>query len=651
VSVLGGEDINAIVLKRAVPTFLGLFKGVANSVTLLLQFTVAGFILRSLGTVRAMLVMPICFVLAYGAILLGRLSLLPNFAPSGYPFFGSSFFLVVIAGLTARIALFDAVYSPNFQIFFSALNKDIRGRGKILIEGVIKPFAILAAGLFILFIYKQYPTGATILLFCFAIFLVVLCVFMRKSYTQSIARSLGDGREERLKEMLLSSSGGHEDNTLPLLKDFLDDQDPEIADFATSSLAKLSGEEPVRLLWGRFTRADSKGRIRFMRILAPLNDLRYVRLYEAGLYDVDGDVLAASMEALISSGVPLDKNRFTKLLAHTHPGVRAGAAAGLWRTATPNERIILEAAIRELLISQEPGSLEAGIRAASASAEPTLWNSLESGLNVAVSYGGEYRKLAIESAGSFNDPRACKWLINRSSHCEGNDLDEIDQALSMHLLNHLGVIEEAFNSESQVARACVIRALVIKRTQPTEPLRRLLEDLLELEVHLMLRYELYSSLLEHEHDGERLLAEAVHEKRFRKNMGHFFLVAAAIYPAAGLQSAANRVGSINRHVRASALELLDSTSSLRPVKLFLRLCDKSSSEWIRETLRREWQDDIPTRYFVLKVLSEDEDNWIKSLAIFSAIENDRIAGSTEYLDSIGLNRVSAFARLAETLNG
>ncbi|MBL8028467.1 MAG: hypothetical protein JNL74_18730, partial [Fibrobacteres bacterium] len=79
-SILGaGEDADAIILKRAVPTFLGLFKGAANTFTLLLQFTVAGFILRSLGTVRAMLVMPICFVAAFGAILLGRFSLLPDF--------------------------------------------------------------------------------------------------------------------------------------------------------------------------------------------------------------------------------------------------------------------------------------------------------------------------------------------------------------------------------------------------------------------------------------------------------------------------------------------------------------------------------------------------------------------------------------------
>ncbi|MBL8028987.1 MAG: hypothetical protein JNL74_21370, partial [Fibrobacteres bacterium] len=532
----------------------------------------------------------------------------------GYPFFSSSFFFVVIAGLTARIALFDAIYSPNFQIFFSALNKDIRGRGKILIEGVIKPFAILAAGLFILFLYKKYPSGATVVLFIFSVFLVVLCILMRKSYTQSIARSLGDGREERLKEMLVSTGNGKEDNTLPLLKDFLDDQDPEIADFATASLAKLPGEEPVRLLWGRFTRADSGGRIRFMRILTPLYDLRYVRLYEAGLYDTDGNVVAASMEALISCGAPVDKGRFTKLLANVHPGVRAGAAAGLWKCSNPDERIMLEAVIRELLLSSEPGSLEAGIRAAAASAEPAIWNSLEHGLNTAVAYGGEYRKLAFEAAGAFNDPRTCRWLIKQAEHCEGADLDYVDKALSIHLHQHLSVIEEVFTSDSRRGRACAVRSLVLRREQPSEPLRRLLEDLLDLEVRLMLRYELYSSLLSDEHDGEKLLALAVRERRILHNRGNFFLIAAAIYPLSGLQSAANRISSINRHVRASALELLDSTTSIRAVKLFLRLSDKTAPEWIKETLRREWHEELPTRYLVLKVLADDDDNWIKSLA-------------------------------------
>ncbi len=646
--LLSGGDADALILKKAVPTFLGLFKGIANTLTLIIQFTIAGFILRSLGTVKAMLVMPICLFFIYGSMVAVKFLNFPDIAPLGYPFFGNLLFTTVLFGLTARIALFDAIYSPNFQIFFSALNKDIRGRGKILIEGLIKPFAILAAGLFILTFYESHPTGSLISLFVFSFVLIVICLLIKKSYTKSIAKSLGDGREERL-ETLLHSDKEKEENAIPFLQDFIEDTDTEIAEFATFTLASLSGDEPPKLLWGRFSRASESEKIHFLRVILPLKDMRYIRLYEAGLFSISGDVTATSLEAIIKLGIPIDTSRISRFVNSNHDGVRAAAAVALWKNGSASEKQMLQTVLREVLFASDTSYLKFGIRALAASSDSSLWPLLEMGLNRALLLGTDYTRIAIEAASSINDIRACRWLMTQIPLLEGTVLDLIDKHLSLYLHEYPELVEEAFNSPCAVLRIHTVKALVNRSKDNDEAITTLLEDLLETEVQLMFRYASYTSILLPESDGEKLLSDAVNERKISTNLSHFLMICAALYPNSGLKAAANRIKSINKHVRASALELLDNTTSIRPVKLFLKLIDKPDHSWIRDTLRKEWREETPTRLSVIKTLSEESDAWIRMLAIYAALEHDRAFGNTEFLDAIDLNRVSALALMAEVI--
>jgi len=105
-------------------------------------------------------------------IMLCLLGLLPAFGPTIYPFFGSMLFAIIVISLALRIATFDSIYSPNFQIFFSTLGKQIRGRGKIFVEGIIKPFAILSSGILIIVLFSRFivPSIAILLILSSVLF-------------------------------------------------------------------------------------------------------------------------------------------------------------------------------------------------------------------------------------------------------------------------------------------------------------------------------------------------------------------------------------------------------------------------------------------------------------------------------------------------
>lgn len=170
-------------------SFLGYFNGISMIITFLLQMSLSGFVIKKIGSTRAMLILPIVFCIVFIS-----LGISPYFGISSV---GSDTLQIIfwgtVAGLGLRIAVFDSFYSPNFQIFFSSLPKAIRGRGKIALEGVVKPFAMIFASFWLTLIMPKLPHYLnTIILVASSLAMVFLALLMRKQYTKSLTRYLGD---------------------------------------------------------------------------------------------------------------------------------------------------------------------------------------------------------------------------------------------------------------------------------------------------------------------------------------------------------------------------------------------------------------------------------------------------------------------------
>lgn len=263
-------------------SFLGYFNGVSMIITFLLQMTLSGFVIRKIGSTRAMLILPIVFSVVF--LFLGL-----------SPFFGISqegtdtvnlLFWGTVSGLGLRIAVFDSFYSPNFQIFFSSLPKAIRGRGKIALEGVVKPVAMLLASLWLTLIIPKLPHSLeTLVLIISSITMVFLTLLMRKQYTKSLTRYLSDFRTKGGAEV---SKQLKDHNVVQRIESTLQNESHNVQCYMIELLGDINSQPATNVL---------------------------IKL----LYKKDEKLLPTIIDALAPKGVPHLKRTFKELLSHENP--------------------------------------------------------------------------------------------------------------------------------------------------------------------------------------------------------------------------------------------------------------------------------------------------------------------------------------------
>lgn len=248
--------------------FLGFFSGTSMAVTFLLQVTLSSVVIRRIGSTRAMLILPVVFTLVFLFLRITQ-----QFDAAAVLFWGT------VAGLGLRIAVFDSFYSPNFQIFFSSLPKAIRGRGKISLEGVVKPASMILASLWLTFLMPKLPeTAATSILVAASIAMIVLTLKMRKQYTKSLTRYLTDFKNRAANTGKFSSA-----EVIPQIRELLAEESFEVQCYLIEILAD-------------------------MRSQAARDELKSL------LYSVDEALLPKVIEALTPLALPELKPRMRELL-------------------------------------------------------------------------------------------------------------------------------------------------------------------------------------------------------------------------------------------------------------------------------------------------------------------------------------------------
>lgn len=95
------------------------------------------------------------------------------------------FFTVFVIIQFFRYVIFENTFSPIYQMFFAAIEKEKRGRAKTLLEGFVKPAAIVSSGILLMLLGHNTVLILTLLVFCSALTIVII-VFLRKTYSQTL---------------------------------------------------------------------------------------------------------------------------------------------------------------------------------------------------------------------------------------------------------------------------------------------------------------------------------------------------------------------------------------------------------------------------------------------------------------------------------
>ncbi|MBN1130002.1 MAG: HEAT repeat domain-containing protein [Chitinispirillaceae bacterium] len=336
-----------------IAAFLGTFNGTSMAITLVLQFSAAGALLRRFGSTRALLILPAMLI----AVFFVQAVAAGTAPPDSFPLL-----CVIVAAMGLRIAVFDSFFSPNFQLFFSSLPGEIRGRAKLTLEGMVKPVGILSGGLWLIFGAPRcsFALNMTLCL-AVAVFLAVMTFRLKSRYAASLKRFLAGVSNDSLLAGI--ARDGTTMSLVNQVKGLFHEGNFEVQKFLIDELVVSSSPELVALVLEQTNHPDHRVRAAVVAALGT------VRLDEAraalirSLNDEEFRVVANAVNALGGYGDAATVTLVEPFLSDPHGLVRANAAVALWRCGAREKLPMLIACLDPMLDCARPEECAAALSA------------------------------------------------------------------------------------------------------------------------------------------------------------------------------------------------------------------------------------------------------------------------------------------------
>jgi len=558
-------------------SFLGYFTGISMGVTFLLQISLAGFVLKKIGSTRSMFLLPASLCLVFGC-----LSVL-GFSRGAAVLSGSALlFWGIVLGVGLRIAFFDSFFSPNFQVFFSSLPQDIRGRGKLSIEGAVKPLSIACTSMWLMFVAPRLSLGFNMLvLLVLALAMVVQTFRLRAKYAESLTRYLTGFDARKLSQFMDTLELENQDNILAALAKMLETEPYEVKSFVVEILADLNTAESVQVLRDFIPRADSHTRSRIVGALARLTlpDLR--PLFSSLLADDDSRVVADAVLALALYGDAEVNEGLSAFLRHPHRRVRANTVVALWPASEDIQRSELLMVLRELLGSDDCIDRAAALYAIGEIAAPDVALPMlevfysESAAQI-VDDRHVWRQF-LAALAKYPGDRSIEIMLSLSERTYAKRRADVAAAIALSL-------EKGYPAASALQRAAsdrdlhrhvLVKAVYIRAPELSQADERTLEAIAEEErraawgdwlAYSGLRSEQATSAVD-------LLMNALREQCIDERVESLVHIAALCDRSGQIRAVAGRLHHENRHVRARAIEVLDNAGNMRLNRAIIELLD------------------------------------------------------------------------------
>ncbi len=174
-------------------------------------------------------------------------------------------FSILLLWQLFRYLAFENFFSPIYQMFFAAVEKEKRGRAKTVIEGVVKPLAIISASILI-FIINKHSVVLVSVICVTSLLLFIEALKIKHAYMKSLVRPQnqnGDG----IDSLVMNIGSNIESECIDLIHQF--------AEFSSQDMKRAAIKFLVKM-----DRNESKGALN--RLVMESNDILLIR--EAARY-------------------------------------------------------------------------------------------------------------------------------------------------------------------------------------------------------------------------------------------------------------------------------------------------------------------------------------------------------------------------------
>ena len=566
---------------KAIASFLGYFNGISMFATVGLQLGVSGIALKKIGSTRSMLFLPgiLCAVFAVLCILVSVLG--PSAGAES-----SFLFWAVTVGMGLRVAFFDSFFSPNFQVFFSSLPQEIRGRGKLTIEGVVKPASIVAASAWILWVAGRLPLAVNLVLLLLVSGAVVLQTFrIRSKYAASLTAYLSGFRSKKLPSLFNLVDVPNVENFLAMLGAILDKEEYEIKKFIISILAGMNARESVGLLVEHLGKADAVTRATIISTLAPLGRDDCKNVFVTFLDDSDRRVVATCVLALAEYKETSIQERLHAFLDDPDNRTRANAVVAVWKaTSDATYRNVLSQILARMLESESSDDVSSALYAMGEIGAPDF-------MSVAREFIRKNGKriLAVPSIrnqlatalAKIHQEESFDLILSLSRGAHERALGDLCRAVRL-------LVERGYepsgclahvSAADFVCRGVILKALVDGNVALNKQDCSLLETLAHAEAASIYSDWLSLCILDTKASLKAVsfFRTAIYESCILEKTSNLICIAALLDETGQIGSIMHRLRHPNRHVRARAFEVLDNAGNIHINRWLISLLDSDDA--------------------------------------------------------------------------
>lgn len=275
---------------------------------------------------------------------------------------GKLFFITFICIQFFRYIIFENAFSPIYQMFFAAIEKEKRGRAKTLLEGIVKPGAIIASGLLIMGLRHSSLLILLLVLVC-SVLTVVIVFYLRRTYSMALIPETTLPVEPR---RIIASATHYEGQELQeIIKEYAQSPDSDMRIVSVKLLAGLGSFQAFETMVKMYDN-EKVPKIREF-IARSISDFYWyqTRPFAEKLLD-DPNPRVRSNTLLAINVMHCNWKRHLKskvyhFLFDSHLRVQVEAARYLWENGEAHERETVQAFLGNLLNSQSSDRKSAGI--------------------------------------------------------------------------------------------------------------------------------------------------------------------------------------------------------------------------------------------------------------------------------------------------
>ncbi len=593
---------------------------IVTSIIIFFQVVYTSSISRRFGVTGSLLMLPFTFLIGFAFLFWMGFGLFSDITPF--------LFNVIVVFYVLRQFLFETLFSSNYQIFFSAFARRLRGKGKLLLEGIVKPLGVAAAGLVILWL--QYSPSYTLFLAICTALLGVLIYMLKKEYSRILLHEdIELPKDDLVSLMKTEISGKNRDKILSLISRAMDGQDYDLKRFSIKYLEYSGSQAAFEILRKKFFEETDRIRELIANSLSTFDSIEARGFLRNLLENNNAAIRAGALKSIRKN--PILKPRrfgFHSLLYDHYPLVFEETAMLLYGELSKEEKSLVHEKTGEYLSSERIDETVTALRLIGGLKINSFFSRLPGFLSAP---SRDVWRSAVDAVLSFNNELSVTTLVSYIDK-------DVDRGKENYIIQGLGgvsaglynVVEGLFlNARRKRTAFSLINVMRLMSVQhlkeKNRPIRQrveLKERLIEMAMQEMnaiymdvYRYYDLRLTLPTEHKAIDLLRDAILHKRRRFSL--FILNMLALIDNTGaLLNIDRNFKLLDGRDRANIIELIEAFGEKNISRFLIPILEDYSERDLLKSGSQKWPYHRGYLDEAVKYFNDLDNRWINLIALY-----------------------------------